>query len=155
MRIALVLALCVKFRVLDILLTVTIVRSMGHGTLIHGNMDVDKNLPVRVSPNGGGKKQTESDVAVKEGPPDVTGPRKYKVILLNDDYTTMDFVVEVLKRFFSKTGEEAVAVMLQVHEEGKGVCGVYSHEIAETKVAQVHEFARTGGYPLKCTMEPL
>lgn len=145
---------------LDILFIGTILLNVGRVTISSGTMDVDKNLPIPHKANahsvsGGGKEETESDVAVQDGPPDTTGPRKYKVILLNDDYTTMDFVVEVLKRFFNKAGEEAVVIMLQVHEEGRGVCGVYSLEIAETKVAQVHEFARTGGYPLKCTMEPL
>jgi ATP-dependent Clp protease adaptor protein ClpS len=117
-------------------------------------MDVEHNLPARIAGEGN-EKQTESDIAVQEGPPDVDVPRKYKVIMLNDDYTTMDFVVEVLKRFFAKTGEEAVQIMLQVHELGRGVCGVYSREIAETKVAQVHEFARNAGFPLKCSMEAL
>jgi ATP-dependent Clp protease adaptor protein ClpS len=98
---------------------------------------------------------TDADVAVQEGPPDVAIPRKYKVIIHNDDYTTMDFVVDVLKRFFAKVQEEAVQIMLAVHEQGRGVCGVYTYEIAETKVAQVHEYARYSGYPLKCSMEPV
>ncbi len=81
-------------------------------------------------------------------------PPHYAVILHNDDYTTMEFVVEVLKRYFRKTEEEAMKVMLKVHHEGQGVAGVYSLEIAETKVAQVQQLAESRGYPLKCTVEP-
>jgi ATP-dependent Clp protease adaptor protein ClpS len=66
----------------------------------------------------------------------------------------MEFVVEVLSRFFKKTGEQAVQIMLQVHEQGKGVAGIYHHEIAETKVSQVHSYARANGFPLMCTVEP-
>ncbi len=98
---------------------------------------------------------TDTDLAVQEAPPDLARPKKYKVILHNDDYTTMEFVVDVLKRFFSKSQDEAMKIMLDVHEKGSGICGVYSHEIAETKIAQVHEHARASGYPLKCSMEPV
>jgi ATP-dependent Clp protease adaptor protein ClpS len=104
---------------------------------------------------GMSESDTDADVAVQEGPPDVAVPRKYKVIMHNDDYTTMDFVVDVLKRFFAKNQEEAVQIMLAVHEQGRGVCGVFTFEIAETKIAQVHEYARYSGYPLKCSMEPI
>lgn len=96
----------------------------------------------------------ECDVAVKEGKPKLSPPRKYAVILHNDDYTTMEFVIEVLKKFFKKSEEQAVQVMLSVHHKGKGVAGVYSREIAETKVAQVEDYARTNEHPLKCTCEP-
>jgi ATP-dependent Clp protease adaptor protein ClpS len=81
-------------------------------------------------------------------------PRKYKVVLLNDDYTPMDFVVEVLKHFFHLNEETAVQVMLQVHIQGKGVCGVFTRDIAETKVALVNEYARMNQYPLLSGMEP-
>jgi ATP-dependent Clp protease adaptor protein ClpS len=81
-------------------------------------------------------------------------PPMYRVLLLNDDYTPMDFVVEVLVRYFRKTGEEATRIMLSVHQQGAGVCGVYAFEIAETKVAQVTRAARGAGYPLRCTLEP-
>ncbi|BCD67533.1 ATP-dependent Clp protease adapter ClpS [Nitratiruptor sp. YY09-18] len=80
-------------------------------------------------------------------------PKKYKVFLLNDDYTTMDFVVDVLCEIFHKTYEEAVNIMLKIHKEGKGLCGVYTYEIAETKVDQVHRLARAHEFPLKATME--
>lgn len=80
-------------------------------------------------------------------------PSMYKVILNNDDYTPMDFVVEVLKRFFRLDDEKANQVMLTVHYDGKGVCGIYTAEIAETKVAQVSEYAKKHQHPLLCTME--
>lgn len=81
-------------------------------------------------------------------------PRKYKVVLLNDDYTPMDFVVEVLKHFFRLNEETAVQVMLQIHVQGKGVCGVFTRDIAETKVALVNEYARMNQHPLLASMEP-
>ena len=80
-------------------------------------------------------------------------PSLYKVLLLNDDYTPMEFVVIVLQRFFNKTHDDAVAIMLQVHRNGVGVCGVFTYEVAETKVTQVIEFARRHQHPLQCTME--
>ena len=80
-------------------------------------------------------------------------PSMYKVLMLNDDYTPMEFVVHVLERFFSKSREEATQVMLHVHRRGVGVCGVYTYEVAETKVNQVTEFARRNQHPLRCTLE--
>ena len=80
-------------------------------------------------------------------------PSLYKVLLLNDDYTPMEFVVHVLERFFAKPREEAVQIMLHVHRHGVGICGVYTFEVAETKVAQVIELARRHQHPLQCTME--
>lgn len=81
-------------------------------------------------------------------------PPKFAVVLHNDDYTTMEFVIEVLVRFFRKSGEEAMKVMLSVHHNGSGVAGIYPAEIAETKVSQVTDYARAQGYPLKVTAEP-
>ena len=80
-------------------------------------------------------------------------PSMYKVILLNDDYTPMDFVVHVLLSYFQKTEDEAVQIMLNVHQTGVGICGVYSFEIAETKVMQVIDNARRNEHPLQCTLE--
>ena len=80
-------------------------------------------------------------------------PSMYKVLILNDDYTPMEFVVLVLERFFNKTREQATRVMLHVHQKGVGVCGVYTFEVAETKVTQVMDFARQNQHPLQCTME--
>jgi ATP-dependent Clp protease adaptor protein ClpS len=80
-------------------------------------------------------------------------PSLYKVLLLNDDYTPMEFVVHVLQQFFAKSVEEATRIMLHVHQKGVGVCGVYTFEIAETKVTQVMDFAKKHQQPLQCTME--
>lgn len=95
----------------------------------------------------------EHGVAVAEAKPEVKQPPMYKVLLLNDDYTPMDFVVQVLRKFFHKSTEQATKVMLQVHYEGQGVAGIYTAEIAETKVAQVNDFSRANDHPLMCTME--
>jgi len=80
-------------------------------------------------------------------------PSMYKVLLLNDDYTPMEFVVHVLERFFNKNREDATQIMLHVHRRGVGVCGVYTYEVAETKVTQVIDFARRHEHPLQCTLE--
>lgn len=92
-------------------------------------------------------------VLVAPGKPELARPPLYSVLLLNDDYTPMDFVVEVLMRFFPMTPEKATQVMLHVHTRGRGVCGVFSREVAESKVAQVNEFSRLNQHPLLCTME--
>ena len=83
----------------------------------------------------------------------VEPPPLYKVVLLNDDFTPMEFVVMVIQEFFHKDQETATRIMLQVHIEGKGVCGVYTHDVATTKVAQVVEISRKSGHPLQCMME--
>lgn len=83
----------------------------------------------------------------------VSTPSLYKVIILNDDYTTMDFVVEILVKIFRKTLEKANEIMLNVHRRGKGICGLYTREIAETKIETVHTLAQAQGFPLKCIME--
>ena len=80
-------------------------------------------------------------------------PNLYKVLLLNDDFTPMEFVVLVLQRFFNKGHEDATRIMLHVHHKGVGICGVYTYEVAETKVTQVMDFSRQHGHPLQCTME--
>src|ERR1700761_5220424 len=85
--------------------------------------------------------------------PKTKKPSLYKVLLLNDDYTPMEFVVHILEKIFGKNREEAVDVMLHVHRHGVGICGVFTFEVAETKVAQVIEFARRHQHPLQCTME--
>ena len=85
--------------------------------------------------------------------PKTKKPSLYKVLLLNDDYTPMEFVVHVLQQFFAKSAEEATRIMLHVHQKGVGICGVYTYEVAETKVAQVTSFARQHEHPLQCTME--
>jgi ATP-dependent Clp protease adaptor protein ClpS len=96
------------------------------------------------------KTTEESDVSTEH---DIREPAQYKVLLHNDDYTTMEFVVYVLMQVFHKSVEEATRIMLNVHEKGVGVCGLYPREIAETKVETVTRMARNDGHPLKCTME--
>ncbi|MCW4456269.1 ATP-dependent Clp protease adapter ClpS [Flavobacterium sp. MXW15] len=95
----------------------------------------------------------EHGVLVETGKPEVAPPPFYQVMLLNDDYTPMDFVVTVLQSFFAMDLDKATQVMLHVHTRGRGVCGVYTREVAETKVAQVNEFSRMNQHPLLCTME--
>ena len=85
--------------------------------------------------------------------PKTARPGMFKVLLLNDDFTPMEFVIHVLERFFNKTAAEAADIMLHVHRRGVGLCGVYTFEIAETKVNQVMDFARANEQPLQCTME--
>ncbi len=85
--------------------------------------------------------------------PKTKKPSLYKVLLLNDDYTPMEFVVLVLEKYFSKGREEATRIMLHVHHKGVGICGVFTYEVAETKVTQVMDFSRQHGHPLQCTME--
>jgi ATP-dependent Clp protease adaptor protein ClpS len=85
--------------------------------------------------------------------PKTKKPSMYKVLMLNDDYTPMEFVVHVLERFFNKSREEATRIMLHVHTRGVGVCGVYTYEVAETKVTQVMDLARQNQHPLQCTIE--
>ena len=85
--------------------------------------------------------------------PKTKKPSMYKVLMLNDDYTPMEFVVHVLERFFSKSREEATRIMLHVHQKGVGICGVYTYEVAETKVTQVMDMARKHQHPLQCTLE--
>lgn len=97
--------------------------------------------------------ERESGLSVQEARPKLRRPPFYKVLLLNDDYTPMDFVVEVLEIFFGMSRERATQVMLHVHTRGVGVCGVFTKEIAETKVAQVNDYARGHQHPLLCTME--
>ncbi|MCW2247368.1 ATP-dependent Clp protease adaptor protein ClpS [Azospirillum fermentarium] len=85
--------------------------------------------------------------------PKTKKPSMYKVLMLNDDYTPMEFVVHVLERFFHKSREEATRIMMHVHRRGVGICGVFTYEVAETKVTQVMDFARQNQHPLQCTLE--
>lgn len=92
-------------------------------------------------------------LTVEVSKPEVARPPLFQVLLLNDDFTPMDFVVEVLRMFFGMDQEKAVQIMLHVHTRGKGVCGVFTREVAETKVTQVNEYSRANQHPLLCTME--
>jgi len=112
-----------------------------------GNGGVD--TPPGNGDNGTG---TGTDVVVKARPK-TRKPAMYKVLMLNDDYTPMEFVVHVLERFFQKNREEATQIMLHVHRRGVGVCGVFTYEVAETKVTQVMDLARQNQHPLQCTIE--
>jgi ATP-dependent Clp protease adaptor protein ClpS len=95
----------------------------------------------------------QSTGVVVKTKPKTRKPSMYKVLMLNDDYTPMEFVVHVLERFFSKNREEAHTIMMHVHRRGVGICGVFTYEVAETKVTQVMDFARQHQHPLQCTLE--
>ena len=97
--------------------------------------------------------QRTSGTSVEEAEPRLKKPRLFRVLLVNDDYTPMEFVVTVLQRIFRLAQEQAVQVMLKVHTEGSGVCGVFTAEVAETRVREVLNFARENTHPLQCTME--
>ena len=105
--------------------------------------------PDQARPNGPGGDQ-EVDVEERQK---TAIPKRYKVIFHNDDYTTMDFVVEILETVFNKPPAEAYRIMMAVHTQGQGLCGVYPFEVAETKVTQVNEFSRAHQHPLLCTLE--
>jgi ATP-dependent Clp protease adaptor protein ClpS len=105
-------------------------------------------------PPGGGDDGGRSNTAiVTKAKPRTKRPNLYRVLLLNDDYTPMEFVVHVLERFFNKNREDATRIMLHVHQNGVGECGVFTYEVAETKVTQVMDFARKHQHPLQCVME--
>jgi ATP-dependent Clp protease adaptor protein ClpS len=99
------------------------------------------------------EQRDDGGLALEEARPKLKEPSMYKVFLLNDDFTPMEFVVTLLEQLFGMDREKATRVMLQVHSNGKGICGVYTYEIAETKVAQVSEYAQQHQHPLMCSME--
>jgi ATP-dependent Clp protease adaptor protein ClpS len=101
----------------------------------------------------GTDRQTDGEI-LERTKQETKKPQLFKVLLLNDDYTTMDFVVEILESVFHKQPAEAFRIMMAVHTQGKGLCGVYPHEVAETKVETVVERARENGFPLRAAMEP-
>ncbi len=103
--------------------------------------------------NGGKGGETPNTGVVVKARPKTRKPAMYKVLMLNDDYTPMEFVVHVLERFFQKNREEATRIMLHVHRRGVGICGVFTYEVAETKVTQVMDLARQNQHPLQCTIE--
>ena len=112
--------------------------------------------PIRCAEDGEGEGPTDGQGQVGIATKTRAKPKKpsqFKVLMLNDDYTPMEFVVMVLKRFFGMDLEQATRVMLHVHQRGVGVCGIYPYEIAETKVNQVMDFARQNQHPLQCTLE--
>jgi ATP-dependent Clp protease adaptor protein ClpS len=118
-------------------------------------MVVETRLHVRTEMSGIEKRGDEGPTTgtVVKAKPKTKKPSMYKVLMLNDDYTPMEFVVHILERFFSKTRDEATRIMLHVHRRGVGICGVFTYEVAESKVTQVMDFARQHQHPLQCTLE--
>ena len=115
-----------------------------------------KTLPPRMAEDDRKRKADQNGpgtAVITKTKPQTKRPNLYRVLLLNDDYTPMEFVVYVLERFFNKSRESATRIMLHVHQNGVGVCGVFTYEVAETKVAQVIDTARRHQHPLQCTME--
>ena len=119
---------------------------LGDTEFIETSAMSDKEIDQNTNGDSGTVVVTETKTKTKK-------PSMYKVLLLNDDYTPMEFVVQILERIFHKSHEEATQIMLHVHQKGIGVCGVYTYEIAETKVNQVVDMARRNQHPLQCTME--
>lgn len=105
------------------------------------------------SPGGGGGDDRSNTAIITRTKPRTKRPSLYRVLLLNDDYTPMEFVVHVVERFFNKSHEDAYQIMMHVHHNGVGECGVFTYEVAETKVTQVMDFARKHQHPLQCVME--
>lgn len=122
---------------------------MSHINLMFGI--IDNMIPVLNSAHNheDGESGTATIIDTK-----VKLPKKYKVLLHNDDYTTMEFVTHVLQKFFNKNMVEAQTIMMEVHMKGVGVCGVYTYEVAESKSAKVNSYARDNGHPLKCSISP-
>ncbi|MCB1651233.1 MAG: ATP-dependent Clp protease adapter ClpS [Alphaproteobacteria bacterium] len=124
---------------------------MNKGFWLNGSDDGDHG-PAQ-PPAGPGQTEEDDSGLMLKTRPETKKPSMYKVLLLNDDFTPMEFVVHVVERFFGKNRTEATDIMLHVHRRGVGICGVFTHEVAETKVAQVMDFARANEQPLQCTME--
>lgn len=108
-------------------------------------MSDDKDLPVW---------QDDDSTVVEQSRPKLKKPRMFQVVLLNDDYTPMEFVVELIEQFFFKSRENATQIMLKIHTEGKGVCGIYTEDVAETKAAVVNQYSLDHQHPLLCEVEP-
>ena len=108
---------------------------------------------IDMSDNGKRGEEGPGTGVIVKSKPKTKKPSMYKVLMLNDDYTPMEFVVHILERFFAKSRQEAYRIMMHVHRRGVGICGVYTYEVAETKVTQVMDFARQHQHPLQCTLE--
>ncbi|MCW8885161.1 MAG: ATP-dependent Clp protease adapter ClpS [Motiliproteus sp.] len=115
------------------------------------SFSISNNMTIRMS--GEGEHDHDGGLVTQEAKPALKPPSMYKVILLNDDYTPMDFVVEVLKVFFNMEQEKATQIMLAIHTQGRAVCGVYPRDIAETKAAQVNQYSRQSQHPLLCEVD--
>jgi ATP-dependent Clp protease adaptor protein ClpS len=114
---------------------------------------LEGTVTTMAGPGPGDDEQREGDLAVQEARPELKKPPLFKVVLLNDDYTPMEFVIEVLEVFFRMNREQATQIMLTVHTQGKGVCGIYTRDIAETKMTQVNQYSRENQHPLLCEVE--
>jgi ATP-dependent Clp protease adaptor protein ClpS len=125
--------------------------------LAQGTLTLSESSPISAAggsqPPGGDDGGRSNTAIITKTKPRTKRPNLYRVLLLNDDYTPMEFVVHVLERFFNKNREDATRIMLHVHQNGVGECGVFTYEIAETKVTQVMDFARKHQHPLQCVME--
>ena len=119
----------------------------------HETQQARRSARVDMSDNGKRGEEGPGTGVVVKAKPKTKKPSMYKVLMLNDDYTPMEFVVHILERFFAKSRQEATRIMLHVHRRGVGICGVYTYEVAETKVTQVMDFARQHQHPLQCTLE--
>ena len=119
----------------------------------YGNLPAASAKIVAMSNQPNTPEQNDDGVVLEEAKPKLKKPPMYKVVLLNDDYTPMEFVVHVLQEFFGMDRETATHIMLNVHTKGKGICGVYPRDIAETKVTQVNDYSRQNQHPLLCTLE--
>lgn len=117
-----------------------------------GSNNMDDIIMIAPIYMGDEDEDSDTGVAIK-AKPKTAKPKQFKVLLLNDDYTPMEFVVHVLRSFFQMDTDEATRVMLHVHQQGFGVCGIFTYEVAETKVTQVMDFARKNDHPLQCTLE--
>jgi ATP-dependent Clp protease adaptor protein ClpS len=111
--------------------------------------------PAPVAPNAQPKDDDGGSVVLERRTQKTQPPQMYQVVMLNDDYTPMEFVVVVIQEFFNKDRETATQIMLKIHLDGRGICGVYSRDVAATKVDQVQEAARQAGHPLQCVSEPI
>lgn len=125
----------------------------NHAQRYQGRAEVKDRMTICMGPRSAGGAGADGELMIAEPQQKVKRPSFYKVILLNDDYTPMDFVVSVLEMIFRKSHEDAVNLMLVVHSKGAAVCGAYTRDVAETKVDQVIEYARINDYPLQCVME--
>lgn len=127
-------------------------------SVVRSAMGKVKNLRLTLGMGGDDQRDAGGDdggLAVQEAKPQLKPPSLYKVVLLNDDYTPMEFVVEILEYFFNMSREKATQVMLAVHTQGKGICGIFTRDIAETKAAQVNQYAKEHQHPLLAEIEAL
>jgi ATP-dependent Clp protease adaptor protein ClpS len=127
--------------------------SGGRQSQYHAGEQERPSARSEMSDNGRRGEEGPGTGVIVKPKPKTKKPSMYKVLMLNDDYTPMEFVVHILERFFAKNRQEATRIMLHVHRRGVGICGVYTYEVAETKVTQVMDFARQHQHPLQCTLE--